>query len=111
MRSAIFFIGLALVYTLLKVYFEKRLAPLDAAEKCRRISDFAFAQGCSVYQLFQQAGTKWNFSQKKIEEDFTLYVKGDELPHYVSDYMDRHPLTADQTYQKLLFSGGRPPYL
>jgi hypothetical protein len=111
MNSAIIFIGLALAYAVAKILLEKRLAPLDDVGDGRRLSDLAFASGRSVYELFHAAGAAWNFSRDKIEGDFKRYLQHDDVPHYVSTYARRHRQTGDRTYQALLFSGGRPPYL
>jgi len=111
MYTAITFIGIALAYALLKVFLEKRLAPLDAHGDERRLADLAFASGCSVYELFRSAGAKWNFSDGKIDTDFKRYLRRGEIPPYVHDYLCHHLSGGDHTYQQLIFSGGRPPYL
>lgn len=111
MSTAIIFIGLALVFGLGKVILEKRLAHLDAGGDDRRLGDLAFAMGCSTYDLFVQAGAVWNFSKTKIDADFSDYVNLERIPPYVRDYLNKNQLANDQTYQKILFSGGRPPYL
>ena len=111
MHNTLIFIGLALAYALLKVFLEKRLAPMDADGEERRLADLAFASGCSVYELFVSAGAKWNFSPRKIEADFRRFLKQGDIPPYVRDYMQHHLHGRDRTYQQLIFSGGRPPYL
>ena len=111
MLNTLFFVGIALVYAILKIYLEKRLAPLDAVGDDRRMADLAFASRCSVYDLFVSAGSKWSFSRGKIDEDFHRYLKRGEIPPYVHDYVQRHLQAEDHTYQQLIFSGGRPPYL
>lgn len=111
MSSSLIFIAFALVYAIAKIVLEKRLAPLDAVHGERQLSDFTYSTGCSAYELFQKAGSEWNFSNYKIESDFKQYLSEGFIPKYVTDYMDSHSPNTDQTYQKLLFSGGRPPYL
>lgn len=111
MINAAIFIGLALAYAIAKILLEKRLAPLDDVGDGRRLSDLAFASGRSVYDIFHAAGAAWNFSREKVEDDFKRYLQRDEVPHYVGTYARRHRQTGDRTYQRLLFSGGRPPYL
>jgi|GEM_PF-1572548 len=111
MSPAIIFIGLALVFGLGKVILEKRLAPLDAVGDERRLGDLAFSMGCSVYDLFARAGEAWNFSKSKIDSDFKVYVHEERIPPYLRDYLRKNGHSDDQTYQKILFSGGRPPYL
>ena len=111
MFNAFLFIGIALVYAVLKIFLEKRLSPLDAEGDDRRLADLAFASGCSVYELFDAAGSKWEFSHNKIKNDFRRYVRRGEIPPYVHEYLRLHQQAGDRTYQRLIFSGGRPPYL
>jgi hypothetical protein len=111
MTNAIIFIGLAVAYAAAKIILEKRLAPLDDVGEGRRLTDLAFASGRSAYELFQAAGAPWKFSQAKIDDDFKHYLHHDDVPSYVSRYVRSHRQCGDRTYQRLLFSGGRPPYL
>ena len=111
MYNALLFIGIALAYAIGKVFLEKRLAPLDADGDERRLADLAFAEGCSVYELFSSAGAQWEFTQNKIDTDFRQFLRQGEIPLYVHDYVRRHLQGDDRTYQRLIFSGGRPPYL
>jgi len=109
--STFIFIAIAIIYAVLKIYFEKRFAPQDAVSEERRLADLAFACGCSEFELFELSGGNWNFSRQKIEQDFKRYVKNGHVPAYVRDTLRRHPHKGDRTYQMLIFSGGRPPYL
>lgn len=111
MIHAFLIFGLALAYALLKVFLEKRLAPLDDVGDERQLADLAFACGCSAFDLFRLAGAQWNFSDHKIEGDFRRYLKADVVPPYVSAYLRRHRLQRNDTYHRLLYNGGRPPYL
>ena len=105
------YIGIALIFAVLKIALEKRLAPLDALGDENRLSDLAYDKGCSVFDLFKEAGSKWNFSKNKIEADFRQYVHQGLIPTYLQNYLDQNHPQGDQTYRKVLFSGGRPPYL
>jgi hypothetical protein len=105
------FIGIALIFAILKIVLEKRLAPLDALGDEHLLSDIAYNEGCSVFNLFEKAGEKWNFSKSKINADFKQYVNQGFIPTYLHDYLDQNGPTGDHTYRKVLFSGGRPPYL
>lgn len=111
MMTAIIFVGVALAYAILKIVLEKRLAPMDTAGVEQTLSNLAFASGLSVYDLFKAAGSAWNFSNGKIENDFKRYLKQGDVPPYVRDYAKKHLLTRDRSYQTLLYAGGRPPYL
>ena len=111
MFRALTFIAIGLIFALLKIWLEKRLAPLDAVGDEHRLSDLAYDRGCSVYDLFKEAGEKWNFSNTKIDSDFKQYVHQNFIPPYMHDYLKQSAPTGDRTYQKVLFSGGRPPYL
>ena len=97
MVNAVIIFGLALAYGLLKILLEKRLAPLDDVGDGRHLADLAFACGCSVFDLFRSAGDR--------------YLRTDQVPPYVSEFLHRHPLSRNRTYQRLVYSGGRPPYL
>lgn len=111
MTAPLIFLGLAIVFALGKVILEKRLAPLDAAGDERRLGDLAFSAGCSVYDLFARAGAAWNFSKAKTDADFRDYVHSDRIPPYLHAYLQQEGLSGQQTYQELLYAGGRPPYL
>lgn len=111
MLNTFIIFGLAVAYVLLKVYFEKRWAPLDDVGDERHLADLAFACGCSVFELFQSAGERWHFSDQKVRQDFRHYLKEDVVPPYVSDFVRQHRFHRNRTYQQLIFNGGRPPYL
>ncbi len=111
MTSGLIFILLTVVFAWGKIVLEKRLAPMDADGVDHRLSDLAFTTGCSVYALFQNAGAEWRFSSSKIDQDFKNYLRHNQTPHYVNDYVRRLESPHEATYQKILFSGGRPPYL
>ena len=112
MTSMIIFICLAVLYGALKIILEKRLAPLDAVGEDQDLSDVAFSSGCSVYALFLRAGDAWPFSKDRIKSDFTIYLNTGDIPGYVRQFVKSQPtLARDRTYSKLIFSGGRPPYL
>lgn len=112
MHSMIWFIAMAAIYAALKIILEKRLAPMEAADEDRDLADVAFASGCSVFALFQRAGAVWNFSRFKIENDFKAYLNTGQIPGYLRQYVRRQSAQVrDRTYSKLIYSGGRPPYL
>ena len=111
MSSALVLFGLALAYALLKVYLEKRWSPLDDVGDDRHLADLAFACGCSVFEVFRAAGVPWKFSNQKSSNDFRHYLQTGHVPPYVSQYVRRHPFHQNRTYQRLIFNGGRPPYL
>ena len=111
MFHPLIYIGIALIFAVLKIVLEKRLAPLDAQGDENRLSDLAYDKGCSVFDLFKEAGSKWNFSKSKIDADFRQYVHQGLVPTYLQNYLDQNRPKGDHTYRKVLFSGGRPPYL
>ena len=111
MFNTILFIIIGLIYVVLKIYLENRLAPLDAVGEESELADLAFANGNSVYEVFKTAGSNWNLPVEKSEDDFKNYLQRGVIPHYVRDYLRRQLKPGDRTYQKLIFSGGRPPYL
>ena len=111
MTASILFIVLAFVFAIGKIFLEKRWAHLDAVSDERRLGDLAFSMGCSVYDLFVRAAANWHFSKAKIDADFRDYVRSDRIPPYVQAYLEQCRPAAKQTYQELLYAGGRPPYL
>jgi hypothetical protein len=112
MTTMIIFICLAVAYGILKILLEKRLAPREALGDEGDLADVAFSSGCSVYALFQEAGEMWRFSHAKVEGDFKTYLHTGDIPGYVRLFVKQQPAPdRDRTYRKLLFSGGRPPYL
>jgi hypothetical protein len=112
MEGMLIFICLAVLYGGIKIVLERRLAPLDSLGFDGDLMDVAFANGCSVYNLFERANQDWHFSQAKIETDFKNYLNRGDIPGYVRMYIKAQPKTTlDRTYNKLIFSGGRPPYI
>ncbi len=112
MTTMITFVCLAALYGALKIFLERRLAPLDVVGEDGDLSDVAFSTGCSVHALFQQAGDVWPFSKNRIENDFKTYLNTGEIPGYVRQFIKSQPVhVRDRTYSKLIYSGGRPPYL
>ena len=111
MVESLIFIAIAVIYAALKIYFDQRFAALEAYGEQRRLADLAFACGQSEYDLFNLSGNRWNIAREKIDQDFKTYVKEGQVPAYVRDLLRRHPDSDDKTYQMLIFSGGRPPYL
>ena len=110
--AIIIFVCLAILYGALKIMLERHLAPLDAVGEEADLADVAFSRGWSVYTLFQQAAERWLFSGSRIDNDFKTYLNTGQIPGYVRLYLKEQPATSrDRTYSKLLFSGGRPPYL
>lgn len=111
MGNSIIFILLGLGYVVGKVLLEKRLAPLEVLQGDHHIANLAYVRGCSVYDIFKAAGVKWNFTAFKMDQDFKRYLQDGFVPQYVRDYTHQEITSPDQTYQTILFSGGRPPYL
>lgn len=111
MGNALIFIILGLGYVFLKVSLERRLAPIESSQSDRQLADLAYARGCSVYDIFHAAGIKWNFTEFKRDQDFKRYLQEGFVPQYVVDFSHQEISNGDRTYQELLFSGGRPPYL
>ena len=111
MINPLIIFGLAFIYLILKVYLENRWAPLDDVGDDRHLADLAFACGCSVFDIFKSAGAQWNFSARKAERDFRRYLRSGHVPTYVHRYVTDHPRHRNSTYQRLIFNGGRPPYL
>ena len=109
MGSTFIFIFITLTYAIGKVLLEKRLALREEKQNRYPLENLAFARECSVYDIFQAAAKKWNFSRYKLEQDFKGYLKDGFVPSYVHDYCRRDPYANDRTYQKIFLSGGRPP--
>ena len=103
--------ALAIVYIVLKIVLEKRLAPLDTVGLDQSLSELAYSWGCSTYEVFRRAGAKWNFSGQKIDADFRSYLSEGVMPPYVIDLVELESRTNKHSYHRLLYNGGRPPYL
>ena len=112
MNEMVVFTCLAVLYAALKIILERYLAPLDTVGDNQDLSDVAFSIGCSVFTLFKRAGDEWHFSNAKIDHDFKSYLNTGDIPGYVRMFVKQQPAQKrDRTYNKLIFSGGRPPYL
>ncbi len=44
---------------------------------------------CLHYDIFRYAAKDWGFSEKKVEEDFKVYLSRGEIPRYVLDYIKK----------------------
>ena len=111
MPPYIIFIALALIFVLLKAVLDHRLSPSEAAGDRHQLDELAFNRGCSVYDLFVAAGIDWKFSRVKIDQDFERFAHEYAVPTYVRMYLRQQGMGNEHTYHKLLFPGGRPPYL
>jgi hypothetical protein len=111
MNDTVLFIVIGSIYVVLKIYLEKRVAQLEAGDDERELSNLAFSNGNSVYEVFKTAGSTWNIPAENSEDDFKKYLQRGVIPHYVRDYLRRQLRPGDCTYLKLIYSGGRPPYL
>ncbi len=111
MDARLIAIVVALIYIAAKIYLEKRLAPLDAAGSDQRLANLAYSWGCSTYELFQRAASDWKFTEQKVESDFARYLSSGFIPQYVLDFVAHNSTPNDQSYYRLLYAGGRPPYL
>ena len=103
--------ALAIVYIVFKIILEKRLAPLDTLGHEQRLSELAYASGRSTYEIFKRAGSAWKFSEQKVEADFRSYLSDGLIPPYVIDFVELESPANEHSYHKLLYNGGRPPYL
>ncbi|HHN64291.1 MAG TPA: hypothetical protein ENK09_02885 [Nitrospirae bacterium] len=70
---------------LLRLFFKRKVRLHTDVDKLVQLSE---DRQCSEYSIFHDAAKKWNFSEKKIDEDFKRYLLYGELPRYVRDYVE-----------------------
>ena len=52
-----------------------------------RLWNHARNQGVSEHEIFKQAAAGWSLGPQTADADFKVYLKTNELPHYVRDYL------------------------
>ncbi len=79
-------IFLLIVLILLKLYFKRRVRVYSDIDLLYKLSR---KRECSEYDIFRAAADLWNFSEKKVDEDFKRYLNDGDIPKYVKDFMEK----------------------
>ncbi len=77
---------LFVILFVLRLIFKKRIKIYSDTEL---LFNLARKLQCSEYDIFRYAAEAWNFSDKKVEDDFKRYLSSGEVPRYVLDYIRR----------------------
>jgi hypothetical protein len=107
--KALFFIALAVLYTLFKVHLKRRGPKSRQLTDGERLNNLALKKGNSVYRIFHLAGESWSVAASKVEDDFQRYCTNEDIPHYVRDFVRRHADFRDIQHRARLFPGGDLP--
>jgi hypothetical protein len=51
------------------------------------LTQIARLKGCSEYDLFFKSAEDWRITDARIDGDFKNYLKGEQLPYYVKDFV------------------------
>jgi hypothetical protein len=51
------------------------------------LTQIARLKGCSEYDLFFRSAENWRVTNQRIAGDFKIYLKNEQLPYYVKDYI------------------------
>lgn len=73
------------------------------------LARIAFELGVSEYDLFQRAAGAWRVSGSRVEADFNAYLSDQILPHYVRDFVRKHPRSPAEQSSPRPEKGFRPP--
>lgn len=91
MINSLFLIAAFLVFILARYllggYFHRRHDPTDDELLCA----LALRRDCSVYDIFKDAGNDWNFTDIRIDRDFDIYLKTNDIPLYVRQLLRSLP--------------------
>jgi len=109
MVKAIILVLLTVCYIILKNYLEGRFLKKyeQSDEFC--LSTLALARRCSVYDIFRAGAEEWGFSDVKIEDDFRMYLRTGDIPHYITTYVRQHVHDIDREYRSLIHPSGSLP--
>jgi hypothetical protein len=48
---------------------------------------YAKSNAISEYEVFRRAARKWSVNPDEVETDFRAYLQGEDVPHYVRDFL------------------------
>ena len=99
------FLLLTAFYFCVSSYANRRFAERRVIRDDEYVTCLAMARECSVYTIFQNAGSDWNFSESKIDSDFKNYLREGFIPQYVSTFAKRNVLPEDLKMYTLMSRG------
>jgi hypothetical protein len=109
MINALLLLTIAVAYTLFMLLVEKRAKSDTPLSDDEVLATLAVEIGCSIYDLFGEAGKHWNATPEKILQDFNHYLKTNHLPPYMRQFLRSIEHPPEVSYQARLFSGGKLP--
>jgi hypothetical protein len=86
-ENAVLLIMLVAAYFAALAYFNKAYCKNAFISNDEYLASLAMVRKCSVYDLFRCSGADWKFSNSKIENDFSAYLKTGQIPQYVVTYV------------------------
>ena len=64
----------------------------------------------SCYELFGEAAEKWRVPAPRKEDDFKIYLKNGDMPHYVRDFVREHRQEVQKSIKpRFPFNDSLPP--
>lgn len=103
--ESILFLIMTAFYFFGASYANKRFAKNRTVRDDEYLSCLAMARQCSVYEIFQHAGSDWSFSSSKVKSDFNQYLKEGFIPRYVSVFARKNVLPEDLKMYVLMSRG------
>lgn len=88
-KTAIYLI-IPIFYVILKRYYEKYVAEkkIFSDEEC--LLHIARFHKRSEYDIFHLSAKNWHISEQQVENDFKVYLRQGQLPHYLRDFIRKN---------------------
>ena len=91
-----------LVLTALLFRTVARLDKKSSRDKSDSMEDYLFkiarVTGHSEYDVFCKSAEAWPVTREKIEHDFSNYLRHQNIPHYVNDFVRRNKDHIDELH-------------
>ena len=82
-----------------KIYLSRHMQMLHQPTDEEMIYALTVEHGLSAYDIFQISGKQWTYSNSRIENDFSQYLKSCDIPPYVRQYLRSQPFSTKNLCQ------------
>jgi hypothetical protein len=94
--DSLIYLILVILYLLFIKYAARKAAERRMLTDEEYIAKMARLRGRSEHDIFCIAAQEWHVSEKKADRDFKTYLKYNELPYYVKDYIRKSRMSEMQ---------------